>query len=543
VTGSGSSTLFPNISGFILGGSVSLGNPGAIQLDGASYAQVACNIIGQEDLPNAIGILLRDADNGSIHDNTIHGSSQFPISTSHGPTPPVGGFGIVTSECLGSGHSDDAVIINNVISLNSNAGIYFCGDGAGGHLIIGNTIHGNGRGIALLSTVDVIAAAHAIQGNYYNGIELLETSQDNIITNNDIESHDGPNSTGILLEGNGQLFPLDNEIAGNFFRRNSTNIYILGARRTLIGIDKQVSAAIEGKVAPFGHASLQNPGNVMTADGSRTDVVISLGNPNGQSLNSASPGFGQPSDTIIKGNTILSNGPCGATSGCAIRLTAGVIVNIDATQNDWGVTSNDQIRSGIWDKFRDAALGQVVTYCGFGASTPVPGSNITCPATPGLAQPPTVVPYAPPPATTPQPAASVAPAPGFPPAALPVFTPQPASAAPASAPPPPTAYIDPATGNYYVEMTVCVTDSANRPVPNDQLALTLSGADGGILGVTTVTTGTNGCFVGDVAATGGAAQVPPATVSITDPSGGVTALAVGAGSPAYRPPAAAITSG
>jgi IPT/TIG domain len=111
VTGSGNATLATLIAGFILGGTTSLANPGAIQLDGGSYAQVACNIIGQEDLPNGIGILLRDADNVDIYDNTIHGSSQFPVSTTLGPTPPVGGFGIVTSECLGSGHSDDAFII------------------------------------------------------------------------------------------------------------------------------------------------------------------------------------------------------------------------------------------------------------------------------------------------------------------------------------------------------------------------------------------------------------------------------------------------
>jgi hypothetical protein len=129
VTAAGSATLDAVISGFILGGSVSLANPGAIQLDGASYTEVTCNIIGQEDLPNGIGILLRNADSVQIHDNTIHGSSQFPISTTLGPTPPVGGFGIVTSECLGDGHSDDAFIINNLIALNSNAGIYFCSDG------------------------------------------------------------------------------------------------------------------------------------------------------------------------------------------------------------------------------------------------------------------------------------------------------------------------------------------------------------------------------------------------------------------------------
>jgi Periplasmic copper-binding protein (NosD)/IPT/TIG domain len=546
VTGAGNETLATTISGFILGGSVSLANPGAIQLDGASYAQVTCNIIGQEDLPNAIGVLLRDADNVYIHDNTIHGSSQFPISTTLGPTPPVGGFGIVTSECLGSGHSDDAVIMNNLIALNSNAGIYFCSDGAGGHLIIGNTIRGNGRGVALQDTVDVLMAANSVQDDYYNGIELLETSQNNIITNNDIESHDGPDSTGVLLEGNGLLFPLNNEIAGNYFRRNTTNIYILGARRTLIGVDKLMSAQIEGKVAPSGHQSLQTTGNVMTADGSRTDIVLSLGNATGMAVNSASPSFGQPSDTLIKGNTILSNGPCSPTSGCAIRLTAGVISDVDATGNDWGVTSNDEVRAGIWDKFHDASLGQVVTFCAFGASVPNGGSPSLCPPPTSVAVPPTVIPYSPPAVATPQPAGTVTAPSSFASSSTApvVITPHAAATAtPAVQTPPPTAYIDPATGNYYVELTVCVSDSSGAPVPNDKLTLTLADAGGNTLASTQASTGTNGCFVGDVAATGAAASVPPASVSLTDSSGAVTTLAVVPGSPSYRSPAGVVQTG
>jgi Periplasmic copper-binding protein (NosD) len=538
VTASGTATLPAIIAGFILGGSTSLANPGAIQLDGASYAQVSCNIIGQEDLPNGIGILLRDADSVSIHDNTIHGSSQFPVSTTLGPTPPVGGFGIVTSECLGSGHSDDAYIINNLIALNSNAGIYFCSDGAGGHIILANTIRGNGRGIALQDTVDVLMAANSIQDDYYNGIELLETSQDNIITNNDIESHDGPDSTGVLLEGNGLLFPLNNEIAGNYFRRNTTNIYILGARRTLIGVDKLMAAQIEGKVAPIAHQSLQSTGNVMTADGSRTDIVLSLGNSTAMAVNSASPTFGQPSDTLIKNNTILSNGPCSPTSGCAIRLTAGVISDVDATGNDWGVTSNVDVRAGIWDKFHDAALGQVVTFCAFGASVPNGGSPSLCPPPTSVAVAPTVIPYSPPAVATPQPAGTVTAPQGFTPSGAPAIIAQPAATATAAAtPPPPTAYIDPQTGNYYVELTVCVSDSSGAPVPSDSLTLTLSNAGGDKLGSTQVTTGANGCFTGDVAAGGASASVIPASVSLTDSSGAVSTLAVVPGSPVYRSPA------
>jgi parallel beta-helix repeat protein len=524
VTGVGSPTLFPVISGFILGGTTSFINPGAIQLDGTSYAQVQCNIIGQEDLPNMIGVLLRNADNVFIHDNTIHGSTQFPISPVLGPTPPVGGFGIVTSECLGGGHSDDALILNNLIAFNSNAGVYFCSDGAGGHVILGNTVRSNGRGIVLREANDVIVAANAIQDNYYDGIELLETSTGNIITTNSIESQDGPNSSGVLLQGNGLLFPLNNVFTSNFFRRNTTNMTIIGARRTLIGVDKTVKNTLEGKFGPANHVFLVDPGNVMSADGERTDIVFSLGNPSGMALNSASPTFGQPTDTVIQHNTIQSNGPCNATRGCAIRLTAGVSADIDATQNEWGVTQNDEIRAEIWDKFHDSALGQVVigTYTTSFLGTP--------PATPTLSPG-----YPPPPLNAPVPLnGGSVPPPNFP---------APPASVGGAVPPPPTAYIDPSSGNYYVELTLCVTDNSNRPVPNDQLTVAVSDANSIPLGSANVSTNNNGCFIGDVAASGGGRNIQPANVSITDPSGAVTNLTVGAGSPLYRSPIGPVLSG
>jgi len=520
VTATGSPIAFPVVTGFILGGSTSLVNPGAIQVDGASYAQIACNTIGQEDLPNGIGVLLKDADNVEILSNTIHGSTQFPISAALGPTPPVGGFGVVTSECLGSGHSDDAVIAGNLLALNSNAGVYLCSDGTGGHRVQSNTVRGNGRGIVLQDVNDSVVTSNAVQDNYYNGIEVLDSSQGNWINGNTIESQDGPNGTGIVLMGGGELFPLDNVVTGNFLRRNGTNIYIAGARRTLIGVDKSLGNPAAGG-GPAGHIVIGGTANSLTAQGERTNVVLALGNAAGGAFNGANPAFGQPTDTIISGNTILANGPCVANSGCAIRLTAGVTVNIDATRNEWGVTSNDQIRSVIWDKYRDPALGQVLIY----ASTALPPATATpqpfaAPSLPVGAVSPFVAPN------------SVAP-PNFP---------APTTAAPGAAPPAPAAYINPATGNYYAELTVCVTGTNNQPVANDQLALTLSDQHGGELGVVLVTTAANGCFSGDVSATGGAAQVPIGSVSLTDASGAVTNLPVQTGSSTYRPPSGPVSS-
>jgi hypothetical protein len=123
--------------------------------------------------------------------------------------------------------------------------------------------------------------------------------------------------------------------------------------------------------------------------------------------------------------------------------------------------------------------------------------------------------------------------PNFPAAATPT---------PSGAPPPPIAYINPATGTYYTELTICVTGSDNQPVANDQLTVALSDKQGGALGTVLVSTAANGCFTGDVSASGGAAQVPVATVTLTDSSGAVTPLAVQTGSPLYRQPTGPVIS-
>jgi hypothetical protein len=184
-----------------------------------------------------------------------------------------------------------------------------------------------------------------------------------------------------------------------------------------------------------------------------------------------------------------------------------------------------------------------VTFCAFGASPANGGNQTLCPPPTSVAVAPTVIPYSPPAVATPQPAGTVAAPQGFSQSGAPAVIPQTATATPAAAPPPPTAYIDPATGNYYVQLTVCVSDSSGAPVPNDSLTLTLSNAAGDKLGSTQVTTGANGCFTGAVAANGASASVIPASVSLTDSSGAVTTLAVVPGSPVYRSPAGVVQTG
>jgi len=97
-------------------------------------------------------------------------------------------------------------------------------------------------------------------------------------------------------------------------------------------------------------------------------------------------------------------------------------------------------------------------------------------------------------------------------------------------------YIDPGTGSYYVELTLCVTDAGNQPVPGDTTTISLLDGTGSPLGTTHAATDTHGCFSGDVQPIGAGSNVQPASVTISDSSGGSTTLTVLLGAPLVRPP-------
>jgi len=356
ITAAGGPTLHALIAGFILGGATDFVNPGALVLDHDEYSEIRCNIIGQEDLPNVIGIVTRSSEHPWIHDNTVHGSTQFPISVTLAPTPPIGGFGLVTDECLGgNGRTDQLQVERNLFAFNSNAGLWVCSDGSGGHVIQQNNVRSNGRGIVLMSAVDTTIKQNAIGDNYFDGVDILDASQNNLLEANQIESQEGPSSTGVLLQGSGALFPLGNSLSANEIRRNRVDVLISGARATRF------------------------VGNSISAIGERTAILFAIGNTSG--LGGAR--FGQPTGTILRTNKIYDDGECTALRGCAIRLLPGVTASIDATSNDFGVTDAVDIQAAIWDHARDPELGSVLFSGPLGA--PVLLSTSTVAASRGTA--------------------------------------------------------------------------------------------------------------------------------------------------------------
>jgi Right handed beta helix region len=480
ITSIGSQTLHTTLFGLTVGNAASPGAPAGVVLDNDSYTEIAKNVIGGEDTPNAIGILLRSSDHPIIHDNTIQGSTLFPYLTVLGIGPTTGGFGIVTAECLGAqNHSNGVQMINNLMAKNVNAGVWLCGDGTGGFFIQGNTVRGNGRGMVLLDAVDTYIAANTIGDNIYDGIDLIETSERNYITQNVIESQQQNLSAGILLAGNGSLFPKGNQLNQNLIRRNTVDVMVIGAQGT-----KFIN-------------------NSITAVGNNTGVLFMLGN--------AIFNSGQPIDTGFLSNALQANGNCSAIAGCAIRLAPGVTTPIDASGgNDFGVTDIPAIQQQIWDHGRDPSLG--IVYVGAGLPTPTPIPGILGFPTPTSTPTPTPAPSTPPP-STPQPST---PAPS---------TPVPSGTAASGTGTPtggnqPVAYFDATSNSYYVAMSFCISDAQGNAVPNDTTTLSFTDSNGSQLGQASVTTDASGCFSGNVNTTPPVTSIP-AQVTLTS-SGGTT---------------------
>jgi len=492
VTAVGSAALHVTIFGLTIGNAFDLGDTAAIVLDNDSYTEIGKNVIGAQDLPNSIGILLSSSDHPSIHDNTIQGSTLFPRTATVTTGQNAGGYGIASAECLGSiNHSNGVQLVNNLFAKNSNAGVWFCSNGTGGAFVSQNTMRTNGRGLVLLDAVDTYISGNIVADNVIDGIDVLSTSERNIITGNTIESQQSQIGAGILLAGNGALSPLGNQIADNQIRRNTADVVIAGAQGTKF------------------------TDNSITAVGSNTGVLFSLAIPGWSS--------GQPTNTYFGSNALQASGTCSATAGCILRLTAGVTAAIDATgQNDFGVSDPALIQSQIWDSGRDPSLGTVYVLASPPPPTPVGILGLPPPPPPPTVPAPGSAPSQPTPAPTPQTP--------FPP---PGPTPSPTPAASTVTTTQATAYQDPLSNDYYYVVVSLTVNGGSAA--NDALTLNFFDAAGNALGTANVTTDAHGVYSGNVQPDGGNPS-QPARIVITDGSGANLSMVVAPGNPLKTPP-------
>jgi parallel beta-helix repeat protein len=410
---------FAQIDGFAIGGAT---NPGAaaIFLDTDAYTAVTNNVLGGDPLTNpgqkcvngqpapntaatgpietfgnAESILLNSSDHPFIANNDILGSSIFQFSPQLAAGQSLTGFGVVTTECLGLGadSSDSVTLLNNLIARNTNAGVWLCSDGGGLHQIKSNVVRNNGRGVVLRAIDDTTIDANTITNDYQDGIVIYDASNNNTLTNNIIESNETPGAAGIRLGGFGAgLFPLATTLGTNTLLRNWVDVVITGARNT------------------------QLYGNTISADKDRTGILIQVGSQGAQ-------GYTQPEGTYIgvsgqPPNKVISNGQCGSTAGCAIRLDQGVTTGVDATGtvgaagtpvgpgptlppltssvsfNNFGLPPGADINTVLWHRPNDPSLGFINTGTNlFAAPPPTVGPTSAPTLTPATPTPvPTVAP-------------------------------------------------------------------------------------------------------------------------------------------------------
>ncbi len=388
------------IDGFAIGGAFQPA-AAAIFLDGDAFTDVTNNVLGGQTLNNpaftgipcppvgsplptgfkaptpvakpevfgnAAGIILANSDHPNIANNSILGSSIFKFSPVLATGDVLTGFGVVTAECLGlePDASDGVTLSQNLIDRNVNAGVWLCSDGGGLHQIKSNTVRNNGRGVVLRGIADSLLDANIISDDYQDAVVVYDASENNTISNNTIESSRTPGAAGIRLGGFGAgLHPLTTTVTGNKLLRNWIGLVVAGARNTVA------------------------TGNTITAEDIRTAVLLQVGSPGDVTTT-------QPSGTQLHQNTIVYNGSCGMAYGCAIRLDAGVTVDVDASGNSFGLPPTADVNTVLWHKPNDPSLGFIhadqsvpTLTTPSGTATPVP-SNTTVvgpTATPGQPSP------------------------------------------------------------------------------------------------------------------------------------------------------------
>jgi parallel beta-helix repeat protein len=366
--GPASVSQFAVINGFAIGGALLPGAAG-IFLDNDGYTAVTNNVLGGADVTNpaytgapcaagttkplppgqgftppapvakvepfgnAAGVLLQNSDHPNIVNNDIRGSGRFAFAPVLGPAV-LGGFGVVTTECLGLGPdvSDGVTLANNLVEGNANAGVWLCSDGGGLHSISTNVLRNNGRGVLLRAISNSTVASNTISNDTQDGIVLYDVASNNTLSNNTVESHRTPGSAGIRVGGFGAVYyPLATTVTGNRLLRNWVGVTLSGAQNTLV------------------------QSNTITAEALRTAVLVQVGSATGAALT-------QPSGTVLRQNALVSNGGCTASAGCAIRLDGGVTVDVDATQQtSYGIPPTTDVNVVLWHKPNDPSLGFIST--------------------------------------------------------------------------------------------------------------------------------------------------------------------------------------
>lgn len=109
-------------------------------------------------------------------------------------------------------NANNVIITNNIIK-NNQLGIYFSyTKHQYGAIISGNTIEDNKDGIFMWDASDSIIYANIIQNNVFDGVEIIYSSNNNVVMRNTITGHtfDGESEGVLLKESTGNLISENN---------------------------------------------------------------------------------------------------------------------------------------------------------------------------------------------------------------------------------------------------------------------------------------------------------------------------------------------
>ena len=316
---------------------ITIDGAGVIELKGNTSSKIAGLIIDANDTEikgltinnfGGTGIYLRNGNNNTIENNKIGTDVEGQTKIANG------GLGIFIE-------SSDNMIQGNVLSGNAGSGIgisgsnntilsNFIGTNSDGTKAIGN----EQNGISIRDEGDNLIEKNIIADNILNGIEILNSSNNDILDNNIGVDANGDNGLGNGKEGiliqssiNNKIqtnIISDNELNGIKLIDNSNNSDIIDNN---IGVGKSGNNALGNGLAGI-YIQQSNDNKIGGENPREGNIVAFNGNPNTPNDSAGiviESGTGNP----IKGNSIFEN------TGLSIDL------------GDDGATENDKLDADI----------------------------------------------------------------------------------------------------------------------------------------------------------------------------------------------------
>ena len=351
------------------------GAMGVIQINDSSPFISHCEISSNEG-SSAGGIWAQNASELRITDNTISENSGYGIYTSGGTITISNNTISGNSGGYGGGiyaRGGTITVSNNTISGNSRSGI----DTSGTATVSNNTISGNSGGIHFFGYTITISN-NIISGNsggdvggiYAHGM-LLETIT---ITNNTISGNSGGDSGGIYATSDDSPITISNNIiSGNSANGSSGvgGIRVYSSYDTTTVSNNTISdnIALENCLT----SAIYLGGSFREVSVWKLESNLIINNHGGDEKRAI---YVEKPNWTINQNAIYNN-----DVGYFLYYGGDAGTNLDATNNYWGTSDQNELLNRIYDFFDNSSLG-IVNYIPFAteldqALPPLPLTGLT----------------------------------------------------------------------------------------------------------------------------------------------------------------------